>query len=116
MAKRRTIDAAGAHVEQIDESQPQGAADHRGCAIAIGQRVEAGVRSDLKTDRPVDDHQDGASSGARGYAMQKKLVLHHGLPRRGDHGKVHRQAASHDGIDSELLSNDRLGADRLDPD
>ena len=116
MAERRAVDAAGAHVQQIDQRQPQRAADDGGGAIAVGQRVEGGVGPDLEADRPVDDDQDGASAGAGGHAVQEELLLHHGLPRGRDDGKVHRQAAGHHGVDGELLGGDRLLAHRLDAD
>src|ERR1700730_13100775 len=44
MAERGAVDAAGTHVEQIDQPQSQGAADDRGRAIAVGQRIEGSVR------------------------------------------------------------------------
>ena len=114
MAEGGTIDAAGPYLQDVDQRQADGAADHRGGAVAVAQRVEAAVRTEFPAYRAVQHDQHGAAAGGGRGAVQQEFRLKHGGEGGDDDGEMHRQAAGHDGVDRQFLRGDRHGAHRLD--
>ena len=84
------------------------AADDRGGAVAVAQRVEAAGGAELAADRAVQHDQDGAAAGGGGGAVQQEFVRQHGGEGGQHDGEMHRQAAGHDGVDRQFFRGDRL--------
>ena len=63
----RAVDSARAHVEQVDEAEPDRAPDDRGRPIAVAERVERAVHPERAACIAVDHDEDGAAAGARGW-------------------------------------------------
>ena len=116
MADGGTVDAAWPHLQDVDQREADGAADHGGSAITVAERVERAGGTEFATDWAVEHDEHRAAAGGGGGAVQQEVGLQHGGDG-GDHsGEVHRQAASHDGIDRKLLRGDRHASDWLDAD
>ena len=116
MPERGTVDPAGAHVEQVDEAEPDRAPDDRRRPIAVAERIERPVHSDLAARIAVDHDEDGAAAGTRGGPVQGEFLAQH-RGQRGHHdGEVRRQAAGHHRVDRDLLRGDRPRAHRLHAD
>ncbi len=110
------VDLAWAATADVADDELEGPSDRRVGAVALAERVDAGVHADLAGARAAaDDHRPDRHRGGE-QAVHVELVVAHRLDRGQHPRQVLGQAAGHDGGDRDLLDGgvDEVGRNRGD--